>query len=63
MLKKYALKMGVKPCPFCGGYPTIEGFSDNPGMYAISCGESRAINKELETLQQNVISHHLLEKT
>ena len=38
MLKKYALKMGVKPCPFCGGYPTIEGFSDNPGMYAISCG-------------------------
>lgn len=37
MLKKYALKMGVKPCPFCGGYPTIEGFSDNPGMYAISC--------------------------
>ena len=19
MLKKYALKMGVKPCPFCGG--------------------------------------------
>lgn len=38
MLKKYALKMGVKPYPFCGGYPTIEGFSDNPGMYAISCG-------------------------
>lgn len=28
-----------------------------------AAGESRAINKELETLQQNVISHHLLEKT
>lgn len=38
MLKKYALKMGVRPCPFCGKYPTIEGFADNPGMYAISCG-------------------------
>ena len=25
--------------------------------------ESRAINKELETLQQNVISHHLLENS
>lgn len=38
MLKKYALKMGVRPCPFCGKYPTIEGLADNPGMYAISCG-------------------------
>ena len=38
MLKKYALKMGVRPCPFCGRYPTIEGYVDNPGMYAISCG-------------------------
>ena len=37
MLKKYALKMGVRPCPFCGKYPTIEGLADNPGMYAISC--------------------------
>ena len=38
MLKKYALKMGVRPCPFCGKYPTIEGYVDNPGMYVISCG-------------------------
>lgn len=30
--------MGVKPCPFCVRYPTIEGLTDNPGMYAISCG-------------------------
>ena len=62
MLKKYALKMGVRPCPFCGGYPTID-FQIIQECMQSAAGESRAINKELETLQQNVISHHLLEKT
>ena len=54
MLKKYVLKMGVKPCPFCGGYPTIEGFSDNPGMYAISCGGIESNKQRIGDLDNGV---------
>ena len=36
--KKICAENGSKTLPFCGRYPTIEGFVDNPGMYAISCG-------------------------
>lgn len=43
MLKKYALKMGVRPCPFCGKYPTIEGLADNPECMQSAAEESRAI--------------------
>lgn len=50
MLKKYALKMGVRPCPFCGRYPTIEGYVDNPGMYAISCGEIESNKQRIGNL-------------
>ena len=42
--------MGVRPCPFCGKYPTIEGYADNPGMYAISCGGIESIKQRIGDL-------------